>query len=619
MEPQQRKLLELFTHAGIRPNEDFINEQDTICKHFRIPGEEQYNRWEEFCWNKRGTMKSHKIYRYCIVANINNFKLSLKEAEYNLMKSNTNELREENINIKNYSNDNDNVLDDIFADISKLTNLIQEKQDKDNINQDEKSLIDRKNIITDSNILESIELSIHLNSKDGIRDELELQYTKELKNFRFLSDNIKLRAKNIYNKMFNLLEYIVLNNIELKESIPIICSSFNKTYFEPVFIAGYIGSIDTNQKLNKDSIYLYPIDLSYINNKDSKIIQLPIDSSRINIKFNPIIDKQYIFPGQVVICQGINHIGNSFSINRIWYNTLPTIDSNNIIDIYKKPNNIVINKLFNILFIQGPFIFQKCKDNIIVPDIQLHSLEYSLEKHYNENELNTIIILGPLISDKIPTYCGYTYQELIYKLLEEIKIIIMKKYKKLLDILIIPSTKDLFIPHVFPQPSINCILKNIETKLHCTCNPTIVIINGLRIGIMNEDFITSYIENEQCVNNNNNSKIFNKNDTEVIRAIYAMINQKNFYPLFPPSSTCAIDYTSDITIDLPSVDILIVSSEQKPFITYILDTIVIVLKPSQENSKLFVSLLSNSSKQMNIILNEIGLKFTMNENLRTVL
>uniref|UniRef100_A0A146M8N4 Uncharacterized protein n=1 Tax=Lygus hesperus TaxID=30085 RepID=A0A146M8N4_LYGHE len=220
---------------------------------------------------------------------------------------------------------------------------------------------------------------------------------------------------------------------------PVVCSSPNRITFESVYVAGYVGW-DGQHSSHHPAIQLYPINPTLLRagTVGVDVVELPTDVKFIHLEFDSHI-RQFFFPGQVVLLKGINPTGTCFHVNACWCSGYESQPHNHAQDEKVDAAKVVEGTDIqgSILCVQGPFIVQcsqlrrqdgttasadttasagttTFEDTVTQTHtypVHVEMVERALTSVKEYGKIQTVIVLGPLLSPELPSSCGYSYHE----------------------------------------------------------------------------------------------------------------------------------------------------------------------------------------------------------------
>lgn len=262
--------------------------------------------------------------------------------------------------------------------------------------------------------------------------------------------------------------------------------------------------------------------------------------ARVSLKMGTVTGYQF-FPGQVVALRGINAAGDSFTVNEIL--EMPLLPS-----AASTPLGIAahLQKLqggadamdsdsapapLNVILGAGPYT---ADDNLDFEPL------YALCSHASDSYADALILTGPFLDIDHPLIASGDF-DLPEEAMPEpdtatmstvFKHFISPAFRQLLasnphiTVLLVPSVKDAISKHVsWPQEPFARKELNLPKAVKIIGNPMTLSLNETVIGISSQDILTELRYSEVTGGN--------KSDMLARLAKY-MIEQRHFFPLFPP-------------------------------------------------------------------------------------
>ena len=265
---------------------------------------------------------------------------------------------------------------------------------------------------------------------------------------------------------------------------------------------------------------------------------------RIRLNVENLSDYQF-FPGQIVALKGINASGDDFTVSEILETPLlpnaasapATFDSHNQ-RLRGGPNAMVSDTEIaplNILLGAGPYT---ADDNL---DFEpLHALCSQAADSYAD----ALILTGPFLDIDHPLIASGDF-DLPEEAMTEpdtatmstvFKYLVSPAFNQLISsnphitILLIPSVKDAISKHVsWPQEPFPRKDLGLPKTVRIVGNPMILSLNEIMVGISSQDILTELRQAEVT------KKIQTKEEPLLARLPKYLIEQRSFYPLFPPA------------------------------------------------------------------------------------
>nr|XP_033812159.1 DNA polymerase alpha subunit B isoform X2 [Geotrypetes seraphini] len=309
---------------------------------------------------------------------------------------------------------------------------------------------------------------------------------------------------------------------------------------EPVTVLGQIGC-DSNGRLNSKSVILEG-DQEY-----SSGMQVPVDLSEL---------KEYsLFPGQVVVMEGINSTGRKLIVSKL-YEGVP-------LPFYKPTEALEDSGPQMVLVVCGPYT---TSDSITYEPLR------DLIDIINRDRPDVCILLGPFLDAKHEQVenCQLTvsFDDVFRQCL---KMIIEGTKSSNSQLVFVPSLRDVHQEFVYPQPPFSCyeLLKDDKQRVHFMSDPCTLNINNVVVGMTTTDLLF-HIGAEEISSFSGASDRFS-------RILKHVLTQRSYYPLYPPAEEMNIDYESFYQYAQMPVtpDIFIVPSELRYFIKDVLGCVCI--------------------------------------------
>jgi DNA polymerase alpha subunit B len=213
---------------------------------------------------------------------------------------------------------------------------------------------------------------------------------------------------------------------------------------------------------------------------------------------------------------------------------------------------------FNVVIAAGPFT---TTDNIL--NEPLADLVSYLEKG---TPPDLCIVLGPFVDAKHPLLekgdIGIAYEELFSELLQPL---ITAATRSRMQLIVVPSARDLHHSFVYPQPPYNVTLAGTEaltSYVHFVSDPCTLDIDGVVIGLTSTD-ILFHLGAEEI-----SSAQQHQSTDRISRLVQHVLTQQTYYPLYPPHPDVPLDLEHfDIYCRLPvAPHILVLPSDLRCFI-----------------------------------------------------
>ncbi|KAM8816588.1 DNA polymerase alpha subunit B isoform 1-T1 [Rhynchonycteris naso] len=309
---------------------------------------------------------------------------------------------------------------------------------------------------------------------------------------------------------------------------------------EPVTLLGQIGC-DGNGKLNSKSVILEG------DREHSSGAQVPVDLSEL---------KEYsLFPGQVVIMEGINSTGRKLVATKL-YEGVP-------LPFYQPTEENGDFEQNMVLVACGPYT---TSDSITYdPMLDLITV-------INRDRPDVCILFGPFLDAKHEQVesCLLTSPfEDVFK--QCLRTVIEGTRSSGSHLVFVPSLRDVHHEPVYPQPpfSYSDLPHEDKKRVQFVSEPCSLSINGVVFGLTSTD-VLFHMGAEEISSSSGTSDRFS-------RILKHILTQRSYYPLYPPQEDMAIDYENFYAYaQLPvTPDVFIIPSELRYFVKDILGCVCV--------------------------------------------
>jgi len=289
-----------------------------------------------------------------------------------------------------------------------------------------------------------------------------------------------------------------------------------------------------------------------------------------------------IFPGQVVALEGKNPTGKLLLVSKLYEGCRLPFYSN------ITPKSVTHNT--SVVIGSGPW-----HEGLSSLTYNTSSIFRNLLREVKKNLPDLIILIGPFVdaNHKLVNNGNIekTFDQLFESSLQQIKQEIGTNSQT--KIIIIPSLNDAHHDDVFPQPPFKADNNNNQPFTFFP-NPCIMKIDSgeVTVGVTSVDII-KHLAGEET---SNKSKLNSTTDRKQ-KLCQHLINQRSFYPLFPPDTTANIDTSKYHQLKFPyTPDILIVPSDLPHFIKNVDG--VLCINPGRANKGTFARFTINNDPQL---------------------
>lgn len=255
-----------------------------------------------------------------------------------------------------------------------------------------------------------------------------------------------------------------------------------------------------------------------------------------------------LFPGQIIAVQGVNPTGGTLIAHKICTSAM-------------LPSPVCpprINGTLSIVVAAGPFTQT---DNLMYQPLE------DLAKYVVEHKPHVLLLTGPFVDSSHGLISDGSLAETYQALYEKIITGFMESLKGTwTHVIVVTSSQDAVAAPIYPTPP--AALKKSLSLLQIVSDPSMLSINGLVVGITSVDILMHLGKQELS---------FSAGDDRLGRLASHLIQQQNFYPLYPPIEDFLVDMDLWESHSWFSVTphILIIPSDLRYFIKHINNCVVI--------------------------------------------
>ncbi|XP_029468187.1 DNA polymerase alpha subunit B isoform X2 [Rhinatrema bivittatum] len=391
----------------------------------------------------------------------------------------------------------------------------------------------RGEVVISFNMVQGISWSGHGGKNTNVKLFIS---TDELltKTYRFMFQKL-LDVREVLNSKIEDLGCVLKEHFHIEEF-----SSVSLPAQEPITVLGQIGC-DSNGKLNAKSVILEG------DQEHSSGMQVPVDVSEM---------KEYsLFPGQVVVMEGINSTGRKLIVSRL-YEGVP-------LPFYEPTEMLEDSVPQMVLVACGPYT---TSDSITYEPMR------DLIDVINRDRPDICILLGPFLDAKHEQVENCQLTASFENVFEHcLKMIIEGTRSAASQLVFVPSMRDVNQECVYPQPPFSCYepSKDDKPRVHFVSDPCTLNINSIVFGVTTTDLLF-HMGAEEISSFSGASDRFS-------RLLKHILTQRSYYPLYPPNEEMNIDYESLYNYAQMSImpDIFIVPSELRYFIKDVLGCVCI--------------------------------------------
>ncbi|KAI3981828.1 hypothetical protein MKX01_027813 [Papaver californicum] len=376
---------------------------------------------------------------------------------------------------------------------------------------------------------------------------LEIQGSNPEPGCRFMYDSIDNKFNSIENSIIKHASAIGATRLYEEPVDPTVAS--NKS----VFSVGMV-CCDGEGRLNEKSILLQ----GSVEHCGGQRVRLDLQN----------LSHYSLFPGQVLGIEGNNPSGHcliaSKVVDSIPLPVLPDIDlppaKKQAIDQQFQPNSPSnpLTEELSMVIAAGPF---STTDNLLFEPLT-ELLAYASRK-----QPQLLVLLGPFVDSEHPEIKKGTVDR-SYEEIFNVEIV-----RRLQDhaeymgtsarVVLVPSIRDASHDFVFPQPALDLHLSNLKHQISSLPNPARFSANKLKVGCCSVD-VLKQLSGEEI------SRIpaDSSSRDRMGRLATHLLNQRSFYPLYPPSEDVPLDLSlAPEALQIPVIpDILILPSDLASFV-----------------------------------------------------
>eukprot|EP00048_Salpingoeca_helianthica_P020747 m.8276 g.8276 ORF g.8276 m.8276 type:complete len:627 (-) comp5197_c0_seq1:26-1906(-) len=281
---------------------------------------------------------------------------------------------------------------------------------------------------------------------------------------------------------------------------------------------------------------------------------------RLNLSETPLYS---LFPGQIIAAVGTNRTGTLFVPTVVYQGSAAPVKKSTPQDLmthYFRDDGQDVKSL-DMMIAAGPFTLNTAIDYKPLDDL--------LDVVQRTNP-DILILCGPFVDMDHPLLqagdLNMTYAQLFESIMHRVTTVATASGTQVITV---PSLKDLHHHAVFPQPPFPTA-QDQET-VRSFSNPCTFTAREIAIGVCTADILFELGKQEISAGHRGDGT-----GDRMSRLANHLLEQRCYYPLYPPGRGVNIDLTSIDKLDLPnSPDILILPSELRFFIKNVNNTLVI--------------------------------------------
>lgn len=239
---------------------------------------------------------------------------------------------------------------------------------------------------------------------------------------------------------------------------------------------------------------------------------LPLDTSKA---------KEYsLFPGQVVMAQVTNPNGSRLMADKFWS------DAATGAEVTKKSKvRLAPEDKLQVVVACGPYT---TGDNLLYEPLS------DLLSYVAANRPHVVFLCGPFVDAKHSMICEPNNNESFDAIFGRVMKMVADGVADLdhTHVVVVPSTRDVHHRFVYPTPPFP--ESRSSQRLHMVSDPAMVSVEGVLFGITSTDVLFHLGKEEISYPPRSGDRLR--------RLATHLLQQKNFYPLYPPSEEVNVDY-----------------------------------------------------------------------------
>jgi DNA polymerase alpha subunit B len=262
------------------------------------------------------------------------------------------------------------------------------------------------------------------------------------------------------------------------------------------------------------------------------------------------VDSFALFPGQLVACRGVNGTG-VFKVNE-WVNPAPLPPAASAPSEFRK-------ETMSVLIACGPYTTNA--------DLKFEAL-HALRSIIQSDAPDQVILLGPFIDRQHPLIATGNFDSPSGSFDNLFKELIAPIIQDFPGLLIVPSIADASSRHpVFPQEAMQRSATGLPKGTKLLPNPALFSLDEISFGIATPDILKHLTISEATKNPSERNGI--------ARQAAHVIQQRRFYPLFPPQMSMDAGFLGLAEFGNRIPDVLILPSELSS-IAKVVDNVLVI-------------------------------------------
>jgi len=391
---------------------------------------------------------------------------------------------------------------------------------------------------------------------------------------RFMFERVEQKCMTLRNRLYSISDGIIqCNNLSAKalqeDGSELKMSPVNMPSQDTAWYCGRICCEGDSGAINASSVLL---------EGDT--------GKRVHIDLAHAVDFA-VFPGQIVVVRGINTSGNTIIVREIWSDaSLPMFKTPaDKMATWNESEAFLGGLPLSVMMAAGPFTLST--------DLTYKPLQDLLD-HVAAQKPDVLILTGPFVdcnhrqlnpefADCVDGFSNGNPPDSLQVVRHVMRVLIVQRLSvgsPSTTCILIPSLKDLHARMTFPQPPfdqgevIQATMGEMDVSRSVNVqymgNPCVVRINEILVGICTADTIGDLAGNE----------VSHTPGDSITRLASHVLQQRSFYPLFPPAEGCQLSMANVKYLGLEQTpDVLLLPSLVGPFAKRIGD--VLCVNPGQ--------------------------------------
>lgn len=322
---------------------------------------------------------------------------------------------------------------------------------------------------------------------------------------------------------------------------------------DEVLVVGRICCEAPNGKLNANSLLL-------------EGSRTEANGVRVKLELDAKIPSFSFFPGQIVALRGVCPSGHTFHVREVYTSAKPPLVTVPLSRASRQEAGQT--KPLSMMTAAGPFS--------TLDDLEYEPLE-DLLANVVEAKPDVLILMGPFVDAKHPHVasgkCKKTLEsgETLHLTFKDVMEFVLQRIASVLDecptrVVIVPALDDITHDVAYPQPPLpRALLADVELadpgQIIFAPNPCVLQVNQYTVAVNTQDTILHLAQEDVAKVDKTAPK-----RKRIQRLAEHMLQQRSFYPMFPPGQGAELELTQRHNISLNvQPDFLLVTSKLMHF------------------------------------------------------